>query len=246
MDILEKRKNIALAFAGDSETARAEIEKQAEERRKAIAKREFKAKQQQTIVNIAMDTAQAIIASVARSPLTFGLPFSAFAAAIGAAQIAVVASQKMPEFWKGTDNAPAGLAWTQERGAEVITDKKGRVKTMGSNKGAVLTKLDAGDKVYTAEKSKQLMFNSDFNEVLFNSSLSNMMQSAGIGMSDSKPQIDIRQDLHQLGKDVVSAINNKTEYHQTFDGNGIKNYISNGHTTKEIKNNHVTFKQQSV
>lgn len=237
---LEKRKTIALAFVGDSETARAEIEKQAEEKRKEIARREFNAKKEQARFNIIIDTAQAVVAALPNIPLSIIIGI------LGAVQLAKVNAQQPPEFWKGTDNAPEGLAWTQERGAEVITDKKGRVKTLGSNKGAVLTKLDAGDKVYTAQKSKQLMFNSDFNEVLFNSSLSNMMQSAGIGMSDSKPQIDIRQDLHQLGKDVVSAINNKTEYHQTFDGNGIKNYISNGHTTKEIKNNHVTFKQQSV
>jgi len=243
-DILEKRKTIALAFAGDSDTARAEIERQAEQRRKEIAKREFKAKKEQAIFNIAIDTAQAIMATLGKTGF-FGIPLTFIVGAIGAAQAIAVASQKMPEFYKGTDNAPEGLAWTQERGAEVITDKKGRVKTLGSNKGAVLTKLDAGDKVYTAQKSKQLMFNSDFSEVLFNSSLSNMMQSAGIGMSDTKPQIDIRQDLHQLGKDVVSAINNKTEYHQTFDNNGINNYISNGHTRKQIKNNHVTFTKQS-
>lgn len=237
---LEKSKNIALAFAGDSESARLEIEKQAEERRREIAKREFNAKKELAKTNIIINTAQAVVAALPNIPLSILIGL------LGAVQLAKVNSQKMPEFWQGTDNAPEGLAWTQEKGAEVITDKKGRVKTLGSNKGAVLTKLDAGDKVYTAQKSKQLMFNSDFSEVLFNSSLSNMMQSAGIGMSDNKPQIDIRQDLHQLGREVVSAINNKTEYHQTFDGNGIKNYISNGHTTKEIKNNHVTFKQQSV
>jgi 1,2-phenylacetyl-CoA epoxidase catalytic subunit len=40
---------------------------------------------------------------------------------------------------------------------------------------------------------------------------------------------------------IVSTIQNKQEYHQTFDRSGIKNYISNGHTQKEILNNQVTF-----
>jgi hypothetical protein len=41
-----------------------------------------------------MDTAAAIVKAVAASPATFGLPFSAFAAVTGAAQIAAIASQK--------------------------------------------------------------------------------------------------------------------------------------------------------
>ena len=241
---LNQQKEIALAFAGDSDTARAEIERQAEQRRKEIAKREFKAKKEQAIFNIAIDTAQAVMATLGKTGF-LGIPLTFIVAAIGAAQIALVSSQQPPEFYKGTDNAPDGLAWTQEKGAEVITDKKGRVKTLGSNKGAMLTKLDAGDKVYTAEKSKQLMFNSDFSEVLFNTALSNMMQSSGIGMSDSKPQIDIRQDLHQLGKDVVSAINNKTEYQPTFDKNGFDMYVASGHTRKKTLNNQVSFKRQT-
>lgn len=60
-------------------------------------------------------------------------------------------------FKKGTDNAPEGWAWTQEEGAEIITDKAGKIKTFGSDSGAVLTKLEAGDKVFNAKKTSEML-----------------------------------------------------------------------------------------
>lgn len=53
------------------------------------------------IIQATIDTALAIAKSVAESPQTFGLPFSAFAAATGAAQIATIASQPIPKFERG-------------------------------------------------------------------------------------------------------------------------------------------------
>lgn len=58
---------------------------------------------------------------------------------------------------------PAGLAYTNERGAEIHTDRLGNIKDLGDNKGARLTMMEAGDKVYTAEQSKMLLFNDDLN-----------------------------------------------------------------------------------
>lgn len=60
-------------------------------------------------------------------------------------------------FYTGTDNAPEGLAWTQEKGAEVIMDKHGNIKTLGSDKGAQLTYLSKGDKVLNAKKTQEFI-----------------------------------------------------------------------------------------
>jgi hypothetical protein len=40
---------------------------------------------------------------------------------------------------------------------------------------------------------------------------------------------------------IVSTIANKQESHLSLDKSGIKQYVSNGHTKKEILNNQVTF-----
>ena len=53
------------------------------------------------IFNIAIDTASAIAKSVAASPATFGLPFSAFAAVSGALQLALVLAKPIPKFERG-------------------------------------------------------------------------------------------------------------------------------------------------
>ena len=56
-------------------------------------------------------------------------------------------------FYTGTDNAPEGWAWTQEKGAEMITDKQGKIKTLGTGDGAKLTYLQRGDKVVNAKQT---------------------------------------------------------------------------------------------
>lgn len=59
-----------------------------------IKKRQFDRDKAFRIGQVVIDTASAIAKSVAASPATFGLPFSAFAGATGAVQIAAIAAQK--------------------------------------------------------------------------------------------------------------------------------------------------------
>lgn len=159
---LESQKNLSIQFAGDSETAKAEVERQYEVKRKKLDKEQAERKKKIALYNAGIDIAQAVLAGFIQN----GYLGAIFAAALGAAQIAIISSMPVPEFAKGTDNAPAGLAWTQEKGAEIITDKKGKVKSLGNNKGAQLTMMEAGDKVFTAEKSKQLMFDTMLGSIL--------------------------------------------------------------------------------
>ena len=126
-----------------------------EERRLNVER--ARAERTAALVGIAIDTASAIVKSVAASPATFGLPFSAFAAATGAAQAAFVASQPLPQFYKGTENAPEGLAQTDERGAELHLDRFGRIKDFGSDKGARMKFLEKGDIIKTAAQTKNLL-----------------------------------------------------------------------------------------
>jgi hypothetical protein len=232
---LEEQKNVALLFAGESAEARDEIERQYEQRRKEIARREAKAKKQQAIFNIAIDTAQGIMAAVMKSPLTGGLPWSAIVAAIGAAQIAMVSSQEIPQYWKGTDNAEGGLAWTQERGREIITDSQGRVKSLGSDKGAELTMLSKGDKVFTAEKSA----------MMFDDSLNGMLLNNGIIM----PKIEVSMDTQILGSklDKLSAtIASKESFSIVRDAKGERIYQRKQNERKELLNNILNVKTYGV
>jgi len=232
---LEEQKNVALLFAGDSAAAKQEIEEQYEQRRKGIARREAKAKQQQAIFNIAIDTAQAIVATLAKTPPPAGLPFAAIVAALGAAQIAMVASQKIPQYWKGTDNAEGGLAWTQERGREIITDSQGRIKSTGSDKGAELTMLSKGDKVFTAEKSA----------MMFDNSLNSMLLNNGIVM----PKVEVSMDAQKITNEIKSLANtiaSKESFSIVRDAKGERIYQRKQNERKELLNNILNVKTYGV
>jgi hypothetical protein len=60
-------------------------------------------------------------------------------------------------FAVGTTNAPEGLAVVDEKGAELITDKKGNIKSFGTSGGARLTHLESGDIVHTAAQTANKM-----------------------------------------------------------------------------------------
>jgi hypothetical protein len=212
-DNLAKEKEVALMFAGESASARAEIDRQYEQKQREIRKREFKAQKQQALFNIAINTAQAIISTYAQVPkFDFGVSATTLAliiGGIGAVQAGVVAAQKVPEFWKGTDNAPEGLALTQERGREIITDSRGNIKSLGSDKGAELTYLNKGDKVFNADKTMEML--------MFDNSLNNMLNNSGISMPNievNTPKIDLQP--------VIDAINKKDGFVFNYDQNGAR------------------------
>jgi len=223
---LEKQKEVALAFAGDSDSAKKKIEEDYEKRRKEIAVREFKAKQKMAIVNIAIDTAQAVMAVSAKAQW-WQVPLMI---ALGAVQAGIVASQKIPEYWKGTDSAEAGLAWTNERGAEIVTDKAGHIKDFGSNSGAKLTMMEKGDKVYTSEQTKKLMFNNDLNSI---------MMDNGIG---NAPQIVVNSGITkaEIEDVMMKTLGSMSQESTIIDSNGFKRVISNGHSKTITNNNRVS------
>jgi len=229
---LEQQKNISLQFAGESATAKEEIEKQYEVRKKEIQKREAEAQKRLAIFNIAINTAQAIAATFSKAGFPAGIPLAAIMATIGAAQIAMVSSQEIPQFWKGTDNAPEGLAWTQERGAEVITDSKGNVKTYGSNKGAQLTYLNKGDKVYKSHEDY-------INKELSKSGIQPIGQSFGsVNINGGLTKEDLTEQITRLSK----TISQKENININIDKKGFKTTV-NG---KEYLNNRLILKGRNV
>ena len=143
---LEQQKEYAMQFTGDSAEAKERIENEYNERRKKIAKKEAQQKKRQALFNIAIDTAQAVIATLGKTGF-FGIPLSIIVGAMGAAQMALVASQKVPEFWQGTQNAPEGIALVDEKRPEIHTDKKGNIKSFGK-KSPNYRFLEKGDKIY--------------------------------------------------------------------------------------------------
>ena len=192
-------------MAGGSATAREEIERQYEERKKQIQRREAEAQKRLALFNIAINTAQAIVSALPNIPLSIAI------GVIGAVQAGLVASQEIPQFWKGTENAPEGLAWTQEKGAEVITDKSGNIKTLGSNKGAQLTYLSKGDKVYKSHEDY-------INKVLSKNGVEPLGTYLNIPMQQTN-SFDMQEMKQEFSK-LANVIKNKEGVNISIDKRG--------------------------
>ena len=86
----EQKKAIEEKFAKE----KYQLELQAYNEEEKIKRAQFNRDKAIKIGQIAMDTASGVMKAVSASPLTFGLPWSAFTGALGIAQAGIVASQQ--------------------------------------------------------------------------------------------------------------------------------------------------------
>lgn len=232
---LERQRDVSIMFAGESVTARQEIERQYEERRKKIQRQQAESQKRMAIFNAVINTAQAVVAALPNYVL------AAIVGVIGAAQVALIASQPIPQFYKGTQNAPEGLAWTDEKGAELHTDSKGNIKDYGSSKGARLKKLDKGDKIYTASQTKKMMdlygFNQDFN---------NIMLTNGINTSNFNNNSVNLEPLNARIDRLTNVVANKSEFTMVNNESGTRYYERVNGQRRELVNSVLTMKSRTI
>ena len=239
-DRLERQKENALRFAGDSESGKAEIERQYERKRQQIARREAKAKKELAIFNIAIDTAQAIMGLWVKPGFPAAIPLAVAVGALAAIQIAAVSSQDIPQYFEGTDYIKGDqVAWTQEKGQEIIADSSGRIKDMGDNKGARLTFLKKGDKVLNNEDTMaQLNFNRNYDRV---------MSGNGILAPIVQVSNGITKDEYNSGVErLEKAISDKPSFQFIDDERGKRLYRDYKGQRTELINNRQDIKTYDV
>ena len=207
-----------LQFANGNVEAEKQLADDLAKRKKEIANQEAKAKKEQTIFNIIMNTAQGVTSALASGPQ--GWVMALVIGALGAAQLAMVASRDTPQYFKGRKGGKAELAITDERGAEIHTDKYGNIKDYGSDKGARYKWLAEGDKIYTAEETMRY-------QKAFAESVSSPKQ---IFSSQNTTTTIIRE---QIPTQEVSV---------NIDKNGINTTIRNISKTAEVQNNYYRIK----
>jgi len=207
-----------LQFANGNVEAEKQLADDLAKRKKEIANQEAKAKKEQTIFNIIMNTAQGVTSSLASGPQ--GWVMALVIGALGAAQLAMVASRDTPQYAKGRKGGKAELAITDERGAEIHTDKYGNIKDYGSDKGARYKWLAEGDKIYTAEET--MRYQKAFAESV--SSPKHIFSSQNTTTTIIREQIPTQE---------VSV---------NIDKNGINTTIRNISKTAEVQNNYYRIK----
>jgi tape measure domain-containing protein len=203
---LEKEKDIAIQFAGESSSAKEEIERQYEEKRRNIQSKQAKAEKEAAIFNSFINTAQAVVSTMANVGLPGALPFMIATAALGAAQIAMIAAQPLPEFFRGTMNAPEGWASVDEKRPEIHTDRLGNIKSTGENK-ANHRWLSAGDKIYSSHEEyfkKELGSTLEGNDILpYKEMLKTSTPVVNINSGGIKKE-DFVREISRLGEKIMS------------------------------------------
>lgn len=161
------------------------------------ARAEQRAQAQQALMNGALGATQ----SIAQLGVPAGLVPAGIALAFGALQAGLIMSKNpVPQYFVGTKNAPQGWAWTDERGAEIHTDKHGNIKDLGSDKGARLKFLEQGDRIYTASETRKILENIKtpaLDEVLLSNGIVKNIQ---VPMNINTPAIDYDKLASKIGE----------------------------------------------
>ena len=131
---------------------------QQQQREKLIAAQKARAEQKAASQQALINGALAATMTLAQLGFAAGAIPAALALAFGVAQsISISSKDPVPQYFVGTSNAKRGWALTQERGAEIHTDKNDSIISLGSNRGAHKTWMEAGDKVYTASETSSIL-----------------------------------------------------------------------------------------
>jgi hypothetical protein len=234
---LEEQKEFSINNAGDSAAAKEEIEKQYEARRKQIARRQAEAEKKQAQFNIAINTAQAIVSALPNIPLSIAI------GVIGAAQLAAVSAQQIPQFWEGgvynggsngqimVNDDPYGKKGSNYK--EVIQKPNGDIlKPQGKN---VKMRVPKGTIIHPTYDA----FENSLNDLMVNTGIAPFNNSRAIvpvinNNGISKAELNEVMDAH--AQKVVRSLSNKEGYELNFDEKGFSKFITKGNTKKEILN----------
>lgn len=225
---MEQQKNIALQFAGESEAGRAEVERQYEERRREIRIREAKSQKDQALFNAIINTAQAVVAALPNIPL------SVIVGTLGAAQIAMIASQPLPAYAEG--------GTTDKSGEILVNDAKGSnyrelIQTPDGKsfipKGRnVIMNVPKGTKIHKAGS-----FDKELNDVLGHNGIS---QFAPTSLRDKYGDINVTNNGGLTKQDAIeafsTALGGLAIVNNTFDENGYSSSIKKGNAKTQQLN----------
>lgn len=215
---LDQRQQIALKYAGESQAAQEEVNKQYEERRKELKRKELQAQKEQAIFNAIINTAQGVTAALAQA----NIPLSIIIGALGAAQIAFIAGQQIPAYKMGTDNHGGGLMMVNDASGsnyrEMVQTPDGQ--SFIPQDRNVIMNAPKGTRVLTADKTMR-----ELNEMLMTNDIAPF---ADVLTRDRFGGVVINQSGGGITKDemaqLMSKYQNKETLHFSLDRRGINTY----------------------
>lgn len=214
---LQSQYDIALKYAGDNKEAQEKLASDLEKSKKEIDYREAKSKQRQALFNVAIDTAQAVVSAVAESPLTFGLPWSAVALAIGAAQAAAISSQEIPRYFKGG---------THDGGLMLVNDGSGSNyrETIKFPDGSI-SKPEGRNVIMNAPKGTEIFTHDQWLKDQRENSLNSMLKSNNIEMysQSNESRGMTKDDFYEV---MGNTLGKQPIERNVWDGNGFARFTN--------------------
>lgn len=223
LEDLRRSKEAELAVAGDNEQAREAIEKKYAEKEAELKRRQFNQDKAKAIADTIIQTALAVTKSIAASPLTGGLPFSAIVGVLGAAQTAIIAARRPPNFtsdqvfkkggsWKsslfGGQRHAHGGNWLFGTDGSVLNVEKGEsayiLNREATSEIAALSAINeshGGASMLTKNKYLQAGGEADLTEAGLTSSLVEALQALNlfVKVQDIKTGLTDVENVIQVG-----------------------------------------------
>jgi hypothetical protein len=230
LDVVKRNEEQQLALAGDNADKRAEIQKQSKaaedkineqsaKKEKQIQAEKNRIQQRQARYDKAIALTQAIVntaegvTSALKVAPPYGFILAALVGAAGALQVASIASKPIPQFFKGTDNAPGGLAMVGEMGTELVVNPQGRMQLTPSS--ASLMNLEKGSKVFTHEETVKMLGMSTLAKVnsagqqVDNSK--ELLNKIGELVNVSRENRPVNMDIVRIGNDIYEVKKSKDQ-----------------------------------
>lgn len=227
---LEDERKRDIELAGNNQALQDKINQDAEAKRVQLEakKRSDQTKQARldkatALFNAVIGTSVAVVKSLPNVAL------SILAGALGAIQIATIASQPIPQFATGTDSAPEGLAITGEKGDELIVNPDGSMQI--SNKGAQLTYLKKGAQVFTKDETSKIAQSALNNDT----DIYNRNESALVRSQEDTNRLAL--EIKEGNQKVVDAVKNIDRLSIQGTKRGLEMFKQNQKGRTELLNN---------
>lgn len=212
---LQDQYDVALSYAGDNKEAQEKLAEDLEAKKREISTREAKAKKKQALVNIAIDTAQAIVGLWANPGFPAAIPLALLVGGLGLAQAAIISSQEIPQYWMGGEhdggkmmiNDGAGSNWKE---TFVTPDGKAHQAT---SKNAIVD-APKGTKIYTHDQWLEHQ-----REVSLNNMLSSNNIDRYIPVAQQKGMT--KDDFYEV---MGNTLGRQTIERSNLDANGFSKY----------------------
>jgi len=206
MSLLEKEKEAKLSNTNLTEAQKNKIEADYAKKAAKLKTEQFKKQKAADIIQAIINTALAVSKALPNVPLSIA------AGVAGAAQVAVIAAQKVPQFDSGTINTPSEFI-AGERRPEWMVEPSGRVQLV----------------------TKPTHFKNMAGATVIGGAETQRMLEQGLAPS----AIDLRPEIQAMRTDIVNTIRNKRELHISASGSKITE--RQGNYNKEYFNRKVSW-----